>query len=115
MGGNIIRYPLREKLEGLLSNWDLVDIKPHNGKYTGSNRMAEGVFITARLDQFLGHSSCLIQDLDLQLSIVAFEESDHSLVLLVLDKKDDLGPIHFHYNPGWVLEEGVRESTSLTR
>jgi len=38
MGGNIIRYPFREWLEGLLSNSDLVDIKPHNWKYTGSNQ-----------------------------------------------------------------------------
>jgi len=91
MGGNIIRYPFREKLEGLLSNSDLLDIKPHNGKYTWSNRMAEGVFITARLDHFLVHSSCLIQDLDPQLSIVASKESDHRSILLVLDKEDDLG------------------------
>lgn len=38
IGESCVRDPMREKLEDLISNWDLQDIKPTKGKYTWSNK-----------------------------------------------------------------------------
>lgn len=59
-GGNIVRDPFQEKLEDLLFEWDLVDVKPHNGKYTWSNQRVGGDLIISRLFYFLIHNSWLI-------------------------------------------------------
>lgn len=89
------------------------DVKPHNGKYTWSKRKVGGDFIAATLDRFLIHSPWLIRGIDPQSSIAASGESDHRPILLFLDK-EDLGPIPFRFNPGWVSEERVSDLISLT-
>jgi hypothetical protein len=33
-GGSIVRDPFKERMEDLIAQWDLVDIKPSKGKYT---------------------------------------------------------------------------------
>jgi hypothetical protein len=38
-GGSMVRDPLREKVEELIEDWDLIDIKPIRGKYTWSNNV----------------------------------------------------------------------------
>jgi hypothetical protein len=37
-GGNIVCNTMRERMEDLISNWDLLDVKPIEGKHTWSNK-----------------------------------------------------------------------------
>ena len=55
-GGNMVHDPMRERMEDLISNWDLSDVKPAKGKYTWSNKRVNSSFIAAHLDRFLIHS-----------------------------------------------------------
>ena len=58
-GGFYGRDPFREILEGLMEEWDLLDIKLQKGRYTWTNmRLGPGHTI-ARLDRFLIHSNFL--------------------------------------------------------
>ena len=49
-GGSIVRDPAREWVEDLMQEWDLIDIKPLNGKFTWSNKRIGPGHIAARLD-----------------------------------------------------------------
>jgi hypothetical protein len=46
--GNIVRDLYREKMEELIVEWDLIDIKPIKGKYTWTNRRNDHGNITVR-------------------------------------------------------------------
>jgi hypothetical protein len=61
-GGSIIKDHFREKMEDLLVEWDIVDIKPNKGKFTWSNKRLGLGHIATSLDKFLVHftSSCRI-------------------------------------------------------
>jgi hypothetical protein len=51
-GGNIVRDPMGGKMIDLINDWDLIDIKSVNGKYTWSNKRLGAGHIAARLDHF---------------------------------------------------------------
>jgi hypothetical protein len=55
-GGSTIKDPFREKMEDLIVEWDMVDIKPKKGKFTWSNKRLGPGHITIRLDIFLLHN-----------------------------------------------------------
>ena len=52
-GGNIVRDPFREKMEYLMMDWDLVDVKLVKGKYTWLNIRIRLGHIATILDHFL--------------------------------------------------------------
>jgi len=37
-GGNIVKDPMREHMENLITEWDLFYVKPLKGKYTWTNK-----------------------------------------------------------------------------
>ena len=52
-GGTKVRDPFGERLEDIISQWGLIDIKPKNGIFTWSNKRIGPGHIAARLDHFL--------------------------------------------------------------
>ena len=54
-GGNIVHDPMRERMEDLIYDWDLLDVKPTKGKYNWSNKRVNPSFIAAHLNRFLIH------------------------------------------------------------
>ena len=52
-GGTKVRDPFGERLEDLISQWGLSDIKPKNDTYTWSNKRVGPAHIAAQLDCFL--------------------------------------------------------------
>jgi hypothetical protein len=61
-GGNVVRDPMRERMEDLISDWDLVDVKPAKGKYTWNTKRSGLGHIVARLDRFLVHGDFFLRD-----------------------------------------------------
>ena len=49
-GGTKVRDPFGERLEDLISQWNLIDIKTKNGVYTWNNKRVGLGHIAARLD-----------------------------------------------------------------
>jgi len=49
-------------MEDFISLWDLVDVKPHRGKFTWTNKRIALGHIAARLDRFLVHKAFLESD-----------------------------------------------------
>ena len=52
-GGSLVRYPIRETVDEIILEWDLMDVKPSTRKYTWNNRRIGPGHIAARLDRFL--------------------------------------------------------------
>jgi ribonuclease HI/exonuclease III len=103
-GGNIVRSPAREWVEDLMQEWDLLDIKPSNGKYTWSNKRIGPGHIAARLDRFLVQSSFLLLGLEASMHILPCSVSDHKPIKLEFLAQQNLGPIPFRFSPLWVKE-----------
>lgn len=59
-----MRDPAREWVEDLMQDWDLINIKPINGKFTWSNKRIGPGHIDARLNRFLVQSSVLLLGLE---------------------------------------------------
>ena len=66
-GGSKVRDPYGERLEDLISQWNLTDIIPKNGTYTWSNKRMGPGHIDARLDRFLVSSHLLSSIPDVKL------------------------------------------------
>lgn len=49
-GGSFIQDQFQEKAKDLISNWDLMDIKPKKEKYTWTNRIVGLGHIVTKLD-----------------------------------------------------------------
>jgi len=94
-----VRDPAREWVEDLIHDWDLLNIKPCQGKYTWSNKQVGPGHIVARLDRFLIQSSYLLLGLDAKMSILTSSTSDHKPTKLVLSTQRNLGPIPFRFSP----------------
>jgi hypothetical protein len=52
-GDSFSKYPLREIVDELLTEWDIFNPNPKKGKYTWTNRRFGLGHIAERLDQFL--------------------------------------------------------------
>jgi hypothetical protein len=94
-GGNIIRDPFREKMEELITEWDLIDIKQIKGKYTWTNQRTGPGHISARLDIFLVHSDLLLQDYNFKSRILQSVVSNHKPIVLHFQDSADYGLLPF--------------------
>jgi hypothetical protein len=103
-GGSIVRSPAREWVEDLIQDWDLLDIKPSNGKCTWSNKKVGPGHIVARLDRFLVQSSFLLLGLEARMHILPCNVSDHKPIMLELLAQKELDSIPFRFSPLWVKD-----------
>jgi ribonuclease HI/exonuclease III len=104
-GGSIVRDPAREWVEDLISDWELEDISPSNGRFTWSNRRLGPGHIAARLDRFLVQSSFLSLGLIASSKVLPHSTSDHKPVSLALLPSSSLGPLPFKFSPLWALQD----------
>ena len=49
-GGSLVRDPIRETVDEIILECDLMDVKPSTGKYTWNNKRIGPGHIAARLD-----------------------------------------------------------------
>ena len=66
IGGSRVKYHYREQLYEFILDWNLIDIKPNDGRYTWSNKIIAVDFIVERLDRFLVSSNFLEADMIIQ-------------------------------------------------
>ena len=103
-GGSLVRDPIRETVDEIILEWDLMDIKPSSGKYTWNNKRIRPGHIAARLDRFLVQDSFLLLGLNLSSKILPFGVSDHKPILLEMVNNKNWGPIPFRFNPLWAIQ-----------
>eukprot|EP00253_Pinus_taeda_P005952 PITA_05952 len=101
-GGSPVRDPARERVEDIMLDWDLEDIKPTIGKFTWSNKRLGPNHIATRLDRFLVQSSFLSCGLSASSKILPNCTSDHKPISLELSLDRNLGPIPFIFSPMWI-------------
>eukprot|EP00253_Pinus_taeda_P004529 PITA_04529 len=82
-GGNFTSDPFRSRLEAIIQDHDLVDIRPKNRRYTWSNRRCSNILNVAT--------------------------SDHYPITLNLQLHCPLGPIPFKYSANWNRLPAARE------
>ena len=111
-GGTPVRDPAREWVEDIILGWDLIDIKPVQGKFTWTNKRIGPGHIAAQLDRFLVQSSFLSFGLLASSKILPHCTSDHKPILLDLALEQDLGPIPFRFNPLWIQQEDFLQVVS---
>lgn len=85
-GGNIVRDPSKERIEDLITQWDLFEVIPKVRKFTWSNRRMGDNYITARLYIFLIHSSWILKGSEYISNIKAQGKSDHYPITLQMEK-----------------------------
>jgi len=83
MGGSVVSDPSRKKLEELIVDQDLLDIKPIKGKYTWTNKISIRGHIAVRLDIFLVHSNLLMQNQAFKFKIFPSITLDHNPFLFI--------------------------------
>ena len=103
-GGTLVRDPIRETVDEIILDWDLMDVKPSSGKYTWNNKRIGPRHIAARLDRFLVQDTFLLLGLNLSSKILPFGGSNHKPVLLEMANDKNLGPIPFRFNPLWARQ-----------
>eukprot|EP00253_Pinus_taeda_P030010 PITA_30010 len=96
-GGNFSADPFRNRLEHIIQEQDLVDIKPKNRRYTWSNRRLGAENIMERLDRFLINIAYLSSFSTGQSNILNNSTSDHYPITLTLHRHCQLGPLPFKY------------------
>ena len=106
-GGSKVRDPYGERLEDLISQWNLTYIIPKNGTYTWSNKRVGPGHIATRLDRFLVSTHLLnsIPDVKLLCSAV----SDNKPICLFFPPEENLGPLPFRFNRLWLESEEVKD------
>eukprot|EP00253_Pinus_taeda_P029857 PITA_29857 len=100
-GGNFTSDPFRSRLEAILQDHDLVDIRPKNRRYTWSNRLIGTSNIMEQLDRFLVSIDYLSTFSIGYSSILNVSTSDHYSITLTLQNHCPLGPIPFKYSAIW--------------
>jgi len=93
------RDPFQEKMEGLLEEWDLLDIKPKKETYTWTNMGLGPRHIATRLDIFLIHSHFLSSNTSIKSYILPSLTYDHKPISLHIHDLLKYGPLPFHFNP----------------
>ena len=101
-GGSIIRDPFGEKLEDLMTDLDLLDPTPKNGKYTWNNKRTGLGHIAARLDRLLVSTTFLQKYLLPSSHVISSATSHHNPISLSLSSPLNLGPIPFRFNSFWL-------------
>ena len=109
-GGTKVRDPFGERLEDLISQWGLTDIKPKNGTFTWSNKRIGPSHIAAKLDRFLV-STHLLNSYP-ETKILCSAVSDHKPICLFFPPAKNLGPLPFRFNRIWLETEGVKDIIS---
>ena len=113
-GGSLVRDPIREIVDEISMEWDLMDVNPTAGKYTWNNRRIGPGHIVSRLDRFLIHDTFLLMGLKLTTKILPFGGSDHKPILLEMVKDMNLGPILLLFQV-YFLEDGLTSMRSHSR
>eukprot|EP00253_Pinus_taeda_P023717 PITA_23717 len=108
-GGNFTSDPFRSRLEVVIQDHDLVDIRPKNRRYTSSNRRIGSNNIMERLDRFLISIDFLSTFSTGYSNILNVAASDHYPVTLNLQLHCPLGPIPFKYSANWNRLPTARE------
>eukprot|EP00253_Pinus_taeda_P030697 PITA_30697 len=108
LGGNFYVDPSRDSLEAIIQTHNLVDIPPHNGRFTWSNKRIGNSNIKERLDQILVQERIVARFSNIQSKIILGYFSDHKPVALILDKGKNMGPLPFKYNKAWDSKEEFR-------
>ena len=98
IGGSLVRDPIRELVDDIILDWNLIDVKPTTGNYTWNNKRIGPGHIAARLDRFLIQDNFLLLDLKLSSKILPFGGSDHKPILLEMENDKNLGPILFRFS-----------------
>ena len=97
----MVRDPIRETVDEIILEWDIMDVKPSTGKYTWNNKRIGPGHIAARLDRFLVQDTFLLLGLNSSSKILPFGGSNHKPILLEMVNDKNLGPIPFRFNPLW--------------
>lgn len=108
LGGNYYADPSRDSLEAIIQTHNLVDIPPHNGRFTWSNKRTDNNNIKERLDRILAQERTVARFSNIQSKIIQGYISDHKPVALTLDKGKNMGPLPFKYNKAWDSKEEFR-------
>eukprot|EP00253_Pinus_taeda_P035874 PITA_35874 len=98
LGGNFYADPSRDSLEAIIQTHNLVDIPPHNGRFTWSNKRIGSSNMKERLDRILVQERIVARFSNIQSKIILGYFSDHKPVALILDKGKNMGPLPFKYN-----------------
>ena len=101
IGGSLVKDPIREMVDDIILEWNLMDVKPSSGKYTWNNKRTGPGHIAARLDRFLIQATFLLLGLKLSSKILPFGGSDHKPILLEMENDKNLGPIPFRFSSQW--------------
>lgn len=109
IGGNFLADPSRDSLEAIIQTHNLIDIPPYNGKFTLSNKRIGIHNIKERLDRILIHERIVSGFSSVKSKIVHTSALDHKLVVLILNKGRNLGPLPFKYNKSWDFKEDFRK------
>jgi hypothetical protein len=88
----LCRDPFRENLEGIIEEWDLLNINPQKGRYTWSNMRFGPGHITDILDRFLIHNSFLSSNSSMKSFVLPSFTSDHKPISLILHNLLEYGP-----------------------
>ena len=91
----MVRDPIREQVDDIISEWDLSDVISTKGQFTWTNKRLDPGHIAARLDRFLVQDSFLILGLNTTSKILPFGGSNHKPIMLQIRKDQNLGPIPF--------------------
>eukprot|EP00253_Pinus_taeda_P015524 PITA_15524 len=113
-GGNFTPDPSRSRLETIIQDHDLVDVRPKNRRYTWSNRRIGASNIMERLDRFLisiAYHSTFSTGYS---NILNMSASDHYPITLTLQRHCPLGPIPFKYSSIWNRIPAAKEVVQTT-
>jgi hypothetical protein len=99
MWGSIVKDPLIDQIEDLISFWDLVDINPIKDRFTWTNKHLGPSYILAILDRLLVQSSFLESYFSLFSKSMSWVDCKHEPILLQLMEILDYDPIPFQLNP----------------
>lgn len=113
-GGIFTADQWRNKLERIMHDKDLIDLKPKNRKYTWSNRRLGAGNIMERLDRFLINIALLSSFSIGQSEILNSSASDHFPITLSLQSQSNLGAIPFRYSPLWNQNSAAHEIVKQT-
>ena len=90
---------MQDMVEELIQDWNLIDLKPKQGRYTWSNNRVGVACISDRLDQFLVHCSLIDGKTIISMKISPKLTSDHHPISLQIEKEEELEPIPFRFRP----------------
>ena len=111
-GGSNVRDPFGERLEDLISLWNLVNIKQRKAKYTWNNKRSGPSHIVAILDHILVISSMLDNPLLPVSRLLTSYVSNHKPIIFSLEPIGNLGPHPFNFSPIWLTKIGFHDVVS---